>query len=60
MCGRNNPADIKIRGEGGARAAPGARAEIPLKPVESLHWSRFSGKSCGLWRSHTGLLDEVI
>ncbi|GAB0181647.1 junction-mediating and -regulatory protein-like [Grus japonensis] len=33
-CERNSPADTKISAEGGAGGAPGARAEIPLQPLE--------------------------
>jgi len=35
-CERNNSADTKVgeAGEGGGGGAPGARAEIPLQPVE--------------------------
>jgi len=34
MCARNNSADTKVGGEEGGGGAPGARAEIPLQPVE--------------------------
>ncbi|GAB0175668.1 acid sphingomyelinase-like phosphodiesterase 3b [Grus japonensis] len=33
-CERNNSADPKVSAEGGARGAPGARAEIPLQILE--------------------------
>ena len=32
-CERNNSADTKVREEGGGGGAPGAGAEIPLRPV---------------------------
>jgi len=34
ICERNNSADNKVREEGGRRGAPGARAVIPLQPLE--------------------------
>jgi len=33
-CERNSPADTKVSEERGVRGAPGARAEIPLQPME--------------------------
>ncbi|GAB0182854.1 acid sphingomyelinase-like phosphodiesterase 3b [Grus japonensis] len=33
-CERNNSADTKVSEGGGGGGAPGARAEIPLQPVE--------------------------
>ncbi|GAB0182143.1 acid sphingomyelinase-like phosphodiesterase 3b [Grus japonensis] len=33
-CERNNAADTKVSEEGGGGGAPGARAEIPLQPLE--------------------------
>ncbi|GAB0178358.1 zinc finger and BTB domain-containing protein 5 [Grus japonensis] len=33
-CERNNSADTKVSEEGGGEGAPGARAEIPLQPME--------------------------
>ena len=33
-CERNNSADTKSSEEGGGGRAPGARAEIPLQPME--------------------------
>ena len=33
-CERNDSADTKISEEGGRGGAPGARAEIPLQPME--------------------------
>ena len=33
-CESNNSADTKVREEGGGGGAPGARAEIPLQPME--------------------------
>jgi len=34
ICERNNSADTSEGGEGAQRSAPGARAEVPLQPVE--------------------------
>ncbi|KAK4810824.1 hypothetical protein QYF61_008796 [Mycteria americana] len=34
ICERNNSADTKVSEEGGGGGGPGARAEIPLQPVE--------------------------
>ena len=34
MYTRDSPADTKISAEGGGGGAPGARAEVPLQPVE--------------------------
>jgi len=31
---KNNSADTKVSAEGGEGGAPGARAEVPLQPVE--------------------------
>lgn len=112
---RENPADFEVSEEGGEWCAPGARAEVPLQPVESRpvveqavplqseqiytlhaacgrahseakgcgleevaaqgephmgasswqelqltkrrpHWSRFSGRSCSLWGTYTGVV----
>ncbi|GAB0205507.1 acid sphingomyelinase-like phosphodiesterase 3b [Grus japonensis] len=33
-CERNSPADTNVSEEGGGGGAPGARAEIPLQPLE--------------------------
>ncbi|GAB0184492.1 epimerase family protein SDR39U1 [Grus japonensis] len=33
-CERNNSADTKVSEEGGGGGAPGARADIPLQPME--------------------------
>jgi len=34
ICERNNSADAKVSAEGGRGGATGARAEVPLQPVE--------------------------
>ncbi|GAB0184620.1 hypothetical protein GRJ2_000927300 [Grus japonensis] len=34
ICERNNSADTKVSVDGGGGGAPGARAEIPLQPME--------------------------
>ncbi|GAB0188514.1 acid sphingomyelinase-like phosphodiesterase 3b [Grus japonensis] len=40
ICERNSSADTKVSAEGGAGGAPGARAEIPLQPVEKTMMSQ--------------------
>lgn len=54
------PCRHQDHGRRGGKRCSRCQAEIPLQPMESLHWSRFSGRSCGLWKTHTGFLDEII
>ncbi|GAB0188269.1 EH domain-containing protein 4 [Grus japonensis] len=62
ICERNSPAATKVSAEGGGGDAPGARAEIPLQPVEktmvrqAVHLQPMEDdgeqiSTCSLWRT---------